>query len=105
MSALNSDSTHTRSTIASAMANRTSSVASISSASMTLKGQNIEPSSLSALQSSLQKAMEEMGRVSTILESNVSQVMQSQMDMQENVLGVLQRLDEAEGWISTLEDD
>lgn len=46
-----------------------------------------------------------MGRVSTILESNVSQVMQSQMDMQENVLGVLQRLDEAEGWISTLEDD
>lgn len=32
--------------------------------------------------------MEEMGRVSTILESNVPQVMQSQMDMQEDVLGV-----------------
>lgn len=108
MSALNSDSTHTRSTIASAMANRTSSVASISSASMTLKGQNIEPSSLSALQSSLQKAMEEMGRVSTILESlesNVSLVKQPQMDMQEDVSVILQRLDEAEGRISTPEDD
>lgn len=108
MSALNSDSTHTRSTIASAMANRTSSVASISSASMTLKGQNIEPSSLSALQSSLQKAMEEMGRVSTIpecLELDVSQVKQSQMDMQEDVSVILQRLDEAVIQVSMREDD
>lgn len=91
-----------RSTIAGAIAgaalNKASSVASTST-SMTLKGQNIEPSSLSALQSSLQKGMEEMGRVSTILESlelDVSQVKQSQMDMQEDVSVISQRLDEAE---------
>ena len=80
MSVLNSASARTRSTIASASSKRASMAA--------LNRQNIEPSSLSALQSSLQKAMEEMGRVSTILESNVPQVMQSQMDMQEDVLGV-----------------
>jgi hypothetical protein len=51
--------------------------------------------------------MEEMGRVSTILESlesDVSQVKQSQMDLQPDVSDILQRRDEAEGRISKPED-